>query len=165
MAVHTTPGLRWLGSYRFDGGQHRREGFTSQSNPRRIWDYRRYQGKVGGRLQRSRLVRGPSGIRRQRQRRSCELHLCSVFPCCWFMRLMSALASRCSHLTWDWTDGIGQYGGIHYKVPAGRKDGTVSKEGDTSILPSPALDLTELTKLFISKGLSQNDMITLSGNN
>ncbi|URE37409.1 peroxidase [Musa troglodytarum] len=60
-------------------------------------------------------------------------------------------------------DSVVHYGGIHYKVPAGRRDGTVSKEGDTSILPSPALDLTELTKLFISKGLSQNDMITLSG--
>ncbi|RWV90156.1 hypothetical protein BHE74_00040266 [Ensete ventricosum] len=52
---------------------------------------------------------------------------------------------------------------LAFAARASRKDGTVSKEGDTSILPSPALDLTELTKLFISKGLSQNDMITLSG--
>ncbi|CAL9204197.1 unnamed protein product [Musa hybrid cultivar] len=60
-------------------------------------------------------------------------------------------------------DSIVHYGGVPYKVPSGRRDGRVSIAADTSILPSPKLGLSELTKLFISKGLSQNDMITLSG--
>lgn len=35
---------------------------------------------------------------------------------------------------------------------------------DASILPSSEQTLSQLTQLFISRGLSQSDMIILSGN-
>ncbi|KAF6174798.1 hypothetical protein GIB67_031353 [Kingdonia uniflora] len=54
--------------------------------------------------------------------------------------------------------------GIGYKVPAGRRDGRVSLVLDTPTnLPFPTSNLDALTKLFKSKGLTQEEMITLSG--
>ncbi|RWV85162.1 hypothetical protein GW17_00053067 [Ensete ventricosum] len=55
------------------------------------------------------------------------------------------------------------YGGIFYEVPAGRRDGRISRSVDTADLPTPDLDLARLTKFFARKRLSQNDMIILSG--
>ncbi|KAG6509980.1 peroxidase 5-like [Zingiber officinale] len=60
-------------------------------------------------------------------------------------------------------DAIVHYGGIHYKVPSGRRDGRISIASDTDVLPSPDFKLAKLTDLFISKGLSQTDMVILSG--
>ncbi|XP_042375795.1 peroxidase 5-like [Zingiber officinale] len=66
-------------------------------------------------------------------------------------------------LTFAARDAIVHYGGIHYKVPSGRRDGRISIASDTDVLPSPDFKLAKLTDLFISKGLSQTDMVILSG--
>ncbi|XP_042471796.1 peroxidase 5-like [Zingiber officinale] len=60
-------------------------------------------------------------------------------------------------------DSVVHYGGVHFKVAGGRRDGRVSSSADASILPSSDHNLSHLTKLFISRGLSQSDMIILSG--
>ncbi|KAG6519544.1 peroxidase 5-like [Zingiber officinale] len=60
-------------------------------------------------------------------------------------------------------DAVVHYGGIHYKVPSGRRDSRISIESDAKVLPSPDFKLARLTDLFISKGLSQTDMVILSG--
>ncbi|XP_042419765.1 peroxidase 5-like isoform X2 [Zingiber officinale] len=60
-------------------------------------------------------------------------------------------------------DAVAHYGGIHYEVPSGRRDGRISVASDTDILPSPDFKLSKLTDLFVSKGLSQSEMIVLSG--
>ncbi|XP_071711691.1 peroxidase 5-like [Rutidosis leptorrhynchoides] len=54
-------------------------------------------------------------------------------------------------------------GGLGYDVPAGRRDGRVSLIAETRALPSPNSNLNQLTQLFASHGLSQEDMVTLSG--
>ncbi|XP_074579269.1 peroxidase 5-like [Curcuma longa] len=60
-------------------------------------------------------------------------------------------------------DAVVHYGGIHYEVPSGRRDGRISVASDADILPSPDFELAKLTDLFVSKGLSQAEMIVLSG--
>eukprot|EP01018_Ginkgo_biloba_P007361 Gb_00476 [translate_table: standard] len=61
-------------------------------------------------------------------------------------------------------DMIEMAGGPSYSVELGRRDGLISKssrvEGN---LPKIGFNLDQLTSLFKSKGLSQNDMIALSG--
>jgi peroxidase len=55
-------------------------------------------------------------------------------------------------------------GRINYRVPAGRYDGKVSRAGDTfQNLPPPFGDLNLTTAMFAAKGLSQDDMVVLSG--
>ncbi|CAL9108864.1 unnamed protein product, partial [Musa textilis] len=53
--------------------------------------------------------------------------------------------------------------GGFYQGPAGRRDGRVSRAADVIDLPPPAFNLSLLTPFFTKKGLSQDDMITLSG--
>ncbi|THF97156.1 hypothetical protein TEA_016367 [Camellia sinensis var. sinensis] len=55
-------------------------------------------------------------------------------------------------------------GGLGYDVPAGRRDGRVSlaSEANTN-LPSPASNVNQLTQIFGNKGLTQEEMVTLSG--
>ncbi|KAH7677506.1 Peroxidase protein [Dioscorea alata] len=54
--------------------------------------------------------------------------------------------------------------GIPYAVPSGRRDGRVSLASEAmSNLPPPSFNLTQLTQAFNGKGLSQEEMITLSG--
>ncbi|KAJ8467781.1 hypothetical protein OPV22_030333 [Ensete ventricosum] len=60
-------------------------------------------------------------------------------------------------------DSVAHYGGVHYPVPAGRRDGRISRANDTIDLPPPTFTLGNLTKLFVSKGLSRDDMVALSG--
>lgn len=60
-------------------------------------------------------------------------------------------------------DAVVHYGGIHYRVPSGRRDGRISVASDADILPSPDFKLAKLTDLFVSKGLSQSEMVVLSG--
>lgn len=57
-----------------------------------------------------------------------------------------------------------QTGGKRWDVPAGRRDGLVSNNAEAeAMLPSPSLNVQQLTDSFTRKGLSQSDMITLSG--
>eukprot|EP00253_Pinus_taeda_P019328 PITA_19328 len=51
-----------------------------------------------------------------------------------------------------------------WDVPAGRKDGNISLASNIrGNLPPPTFNVTQLTQLFASKGLSQDEMVTLSG--
>ncbi|XP_073111219.1 peroxidase 5-like [Elaeis guineensis] len=61
-------------------------------------------------------------------------------------------------------DAVVLSGGLYYEIPAGRRDGRVSKASETlTELPPPFFDLNQLTWSFARKGLTQDDMITLSG--
>ncbi|KAI3918308.1 hypothetical protein MKX01_041628 [Papaver californicum] len=60
-------------------------------------------------------------------------------------------------------DSLLRTGGIGYDVPAGRKDGTVSLALETIDLPRPTFNVDQLTQNFVNKGLTQEEMVTLSG--
>ncbi|KAK9138334.1 hypothetical protein Sjap_008928 [Stephania japonica] len=61
-------------------------------------------------------------------------------------------------------DSALKLGNISYSVPAGRRDGTVSSSAEAVVnIPSPSFNLTQLQDSFTSKGLSIDDMVTLSG--
>ncbi|KAL7003756.1 peroxidase [Sarracenia purpurea var. burkii] len=54
--------------------------------------------------------------------------------------------------------------GLGYDVPAGRRDGRVSLASEASAnLPPPTLNINQLTQAFANKGLTQEEMVTLSG--
>ncbi|CAI0544947.1 unnamed protein product [Linum tenue] len=55
-------------------------------------------------------------------------------------------------------------GRINYPIPAGRRDGNVSSFNEvTQNLPSPRLSADQLIQNFARKGLSADEMVTLSG--
>ncbi|CAI8598640.1 unnamed protein product [Vicia faba] len=61
-------------------------------------------------------------------------------------------------------DSVELAGGLGYDVPAGRRDGKISIASDTRTdLPPPTFNVNQLTQLFSKKGLTQNEMVTLSG--
>ncbi|KAL8148481.1 hypothetical protein AgCh_005743 [Apium graveolens] len=61
-------------------------------------------------------------------------------------------------------DSIEMTGGLGYDVQAGRRDGRVSLASEASSgLTSPGDNLTKLTQAFAKRGLTQEDMVTLSG--
>ncbi|XP_072962977.1 peroxidase 5-like [Typha angustifolia] len=61
-------------------------------------------------------------------------------------------------------DSVALTGGFNYQVPSGRRDGRVSLASETfGNLPPPSFNLDQLTQSFAAKGLSQDEMITLSG--
>ncbi|XP_074285030.1 peroxidase 5-like [Silene latifolia] len=61
-------------------------------------------------------------------------------------------------------DSIALVKGPAYSVPSGRKDGRVSMMSDVqSNIPSPVMNVSALTTLFSMKGLTQDQMVTLSG--
>ncbi|GMY22072.1 peroxidase 5-like [Fagus crenata] len=61
-------------------------------------------------------------------------------------------------------DSVCKLGGISYKVPLGRRDGRVSLiEEANQNLPPPTLDAKQLEDNFARKGLSLDEMVTLSG--
>ncbi|XP_058206303.1 peroxidase 5-like [Rhododendron vialii] len=54
--------------------------------------------------------------------------------------------------------------GLGWDVPAGRKDGRVSLASDIPAnLPTPTFNLNQLTQSFARKGLTQEEMVILSG--
>eukprot|EP00253_Pinus_taeda_P001925 PITA_01925 len=53
---------------------------------------------------------------------------------------------------------------LWWDVPAGRKDGNISLASNIpGNLPPPTFNVTQLTQIFATKGLSQDEMVTLSG--
>ncbi|KAL6657050.1 hypothetical protein ACP70R_004830 [Stipagrostis hirtigluma subsp. patula] len=52
---------------------------------------------------------------------------------------------------------------VNYPLPAGRFDGRVSLENETTDLPPPTFNLTELIGNFAAKGLDIDDLVVLSG--
>ncbi|XP_010032731.3 peroxidase 5 [Eucalyptus grandis] len=61
-------------------------------------------------------------------------------------------------------DSTYKLGSINYAVPAGRRDGLVSLRDEPSQnLPPPSLDAQQLEANFARKGLSREEMVTLSG--
>lgn len=58
-----------------------------------------------------------------------------------------------------------QAGGPYFEVELGRFDGLRSKASDVNgRLPEPGFNLNQLNSLFASNGLTQTEMIALSGN-
>jgi peroxidase len=61
-------------------------------------------------------------------------------------------------------DSAYKVGGINYKVESGRRDGRVSLiDEPTQNLPPPVFDAKQLEDNFARKGLSLDEMVTLSG--
>ncbi|KAL2921624.1 Peroxidase 5 [Bienertia sinuspersici] len=61
-------------------------------------------------------------------------------------------------------DSVEMTRGLGYDVPAGRRDGSISRDSEATMnLPPPFADVELLTKIFGSKGLTQEEMVILSG--
>lgn len=61
-------------------------------------------------------------------------------------------------------DSVNIAGGPYYDVPTGRKDGFRSLAADTSALPAPTLDASELIKVFVgTHGFTVPELVALSG--
>lgn len=57
-----------------------------------------------------------------------------------------------------------QVGGPFYEVELGRRDGRISTKASVQRrLPQPSFHLDQLNTMFASHGLTQTDMIALSG--
>ncbi|KAH6797942.1 Peroxidase superfamily protein [Perilla frutescens var. hirtella] len=60
-------------------------------------------------------------------------------------------------------DAVVLSGGPTWDVPKGRKDGRTSKASETTVLPSPAFNISQLQKAFSLRGLSLQDLVALTG--
>ncbi|PAN48746.1 hypothetical protein GQ55_9G417000 [Panicum hallii var. hallii] len=76
----------------------------------------------------------------------------------------SGVVSCADILAFAARDSVALAGGNAYQVPAGRRDGAVSRASDTNgNLPPPTANVAQLTQIFGTKGLTQRDMVVLSG--
>lgn len=67
-------------------------------------------------------------------------------------------------LTFAARDSTFKVGGINYAVPAGRRDGRVSLSDEVAEnLPSPTFNAEQIAASFSRKGMSVDEMVTLSG--
>ncbi|KAH7668948.1 Class I peroxidase protein [Dioscorea alata] len=60
-------------------------------------------------------------------------------------------------------DAVVLSGGPTWEVPKGRKDGRISKASETTQLPAPTFNLSQLQQSFSQRGLSIEDLVALSG--
>ncbi|XVF80744.1 hypothetical protein PTKIN_Ptkin15bG0099600 [Pterospermum kingtungense] len=61
-------------------------------------------------------------------------------------------------------DSTYKAGGIYYAIPAGRRDGRVSVSDEVGQnLPSPFINAEQIAQSFARKGMSVDEMVTLSG--
>ncbi|KNA04503.1 hypothetical protein SOVF_199100 [Spinacia oleracea] len=60
-------------------------------------------------------------------------------------------------------DSISLTAGGYWDVPAGRRDGRISKASETLDIPAPSFNLDQITQSFANKGLTQDEMVALSG--
>ncbi|KAG6742544.1 hypothetical protein POTOM_053416 [Populus tomentosa] len=61
-------------------------------------------------------------------------------------------------------DAIVATGGPFWKVPTGRRDGTISRTSEASNnIPPPTSNFTNLRRLFANQGLNLKDLVVLSG--
>ncbi|CAA0838625.1 Peroxidase 64 [Striga hermonthica] len=60
-------------------------------------------------------------------------------------------------------DSVVLSGGPTWNVPKGRKDGRTSKATDTTQLPSPTFNISQLQQNFALRGLSLQDLVALTG--
>ncbi|TYH04965.1 hypothetical protein ES288_A08G047500v1 [Gossypium darwinii] len=67
-------------------------------------------------------------------------------------------------------DSTYKAGGIYYAIPAGRRDGRLSIIDEVTVaqkltqnLPPPSFNAQQIAQLFVRKGMSVDEMVTLSG--
>nr|CAD1830552.1 unnamed protein product [Ananas comosus var. bracteatus] len=60
-------------------------------------------------------------------------------------------------------DAVAISGGPIWEVPTGRKDGKISRASDTSQLPAPTFNFSQLKQSFSQRGLSTGNLVALSG--
>uniref|UniRef100_A0A453EBF6 Peroxidase 1 n=1 Tax=Aegilops tauschii subsp. strangulata TaxID=200361 RepID=A0A453EBF6_AEGTS len=60
-------------------------------------------------------------------------------------------------------DSVDLTGGPSWSVPLGRRDGRISSAADAKALPSPADPVSVQRQKFADQGLSDHDLVTLSG--
>ncbi|URE18044.1 Peroxidase [Musa troglodytarum] len=60
-------------------------------------------------------------------------------------------------------DAVALSGGPKWEVPKGRKDGRVSKASESTQLPAPTFDFSQLKQSFSQRGLSTKDLVALTG--
>ncbi|KAJ6691036.1 PEROXIDASE [Salix koriyanagi] len=61
-------------------------------------------------------------------------------------------------------DGVVATGGPSWKVPTGRRDGTISRTSEAmNNIPAPTSNFTTLRRLFSNQGLNLKDLVLLSG--
>lgn len=60
-------------------------------------------------------------------------------------------------------DSVHITGGMFWEVPAGRRDGRISRASETVDIPPPFGNLSVITQAFRKKGLTQDEMVALLG--